>query len=118
MARYARSAGKDVKSAMRRRKKGTLKSGKGGKGGTGQEPQAGDRHRPVRGAQEGQEGAAAPDRAEEEVMKPPRPIDHEQALEEERLHPGSEAAAVPQPHPAHAAATRRRCRARTPTSKG
>ena len=34
MARYSRSAGKDVKSAMRRRKKGTLKSGKGGKGGT------------------------------------------------------------------------------------
>ena len=33
MARYSRSASKDVKSAMRRRKKGTLKSGKGGKGG-------------------------------------------------------------------------------------
>jgi uncharacterized protein DUF6496 len=33
MARYARSAGKDVKSAMHRRKKGTLKSGRGGKGG-------------------------------------------------------------------------------------
>jgi hypothetical protein len=31
---YSRSASKDVKSAMRRRKKGTLKSGKGGKGGT------------------------------------------------------------------------------------
>lgn len=34
MAKYSRSAGKDVKSAMSRRKKGTLKSGKGGKGGT------------------------------------------------------------------------------------
>jgi uncharacterized protein DUF6496 len=34
MARYSRSAGKNVKSAMHRRKKGTLKSGKGGKGGT------------------------------------------------------------------------------------
>jgi hypothetical protein len=34
MAKYSRSAGKDVKSAMHRRKKGTLKSGKGGKGGT------------------------------------------------------------------------------------
>ena len=34
MARkYSRSASKDVKSAMHRRKKGTLKSGKGGKGG-------------------------------------------------------------------------------------
>jgi hypothetical protein len=33
MARYSRSASKNVKSAMRRRKKGTLKSGKGGKGG-------------------------------------------------------------------------------------
>jgi hypothetical protein len=31
--RYSRSAGKDVKSAMRRRKTGTLRSGKGGKGG-------------------------------------------------------------------------------------
>jgi hypothetical protein len=34
MARYSRSASKDVKRAMHRRKKGTLKSGKGGKGGT------------------------------------------------------------------------------------
>ncbi len=35
MARkYSKSAGKDVESAMRRKKKGTLKSGKGGKGGT------------------------------------------------------------------------------------
>jgi hypothetical protein len=34
MARYSRSASKDVESAMDRRKKGTLKSGPGGKGGT------------------------------------------------------------------------------------
>jgi hypothetical protein len=35
MARkYSPSASKDVKRAMRRRKKGTLKSGKGGRGGT------------------------------------------------------------------------------------
>ena len=34
MAKYSRSASKDVKSAMHRKKKGTLKSGKGGKGGT------------------------------------------------------------------------------------
>jgi hypothetical protein len=34
MAKYSRGARKDVKGAMRRRKKGTLKSGKGGKGGT------------------------------------------------------------------------------------
>jgi hypothetical protein len=33
MAKYSRSAKKDVKSAMHRRKKGTLKSGKEGKGG-------------------------------------------------------------------------------------
>ena len=33
MAKYSRSAGKDVKRAMHKRKKGTLKSGKGGKGG-------------------------------------------------------------------------------------
>jgi len=32
--RYSRGASKDVKSALHRRKKGTLKSGKGGKGGT------------------------------------------------------------------------------------
>jgi hypothetical protein len=31
--RYSRSASKDVASAMRRRKRGTLRSGKGGKGG-------------------------------------------------------------------------------------
>jgi len=34
MAKYSRSSSKDVKSAMSRRKKGTLKSGKGGKGGS------------------------------------------------------------------------------------
>jgi hypothetical protein len=34
MAKYSRSAKKDVKRAMHRRKKGTLKSGKGGRGGT------------------------------------------------------------------------------------
>jgi hypothetical protein len=34
MAKYSRGASKDVERAMKRRKKGTLKSGKGGKGGT------------------------------------------------------------------------------------
>ena len=34
MAKYSRSAAKDVENAMERRKKGTLKSGPGGKGGT------------------------------------------------------------------------------------
>jgi hypothetical protein len=33
MARYGRAASKSVKSAMHRRKKGTLRSGKSGKGG-------------------------------------------------------------------------------------
>ena len=33
MARYGRAASKTVRSAMRRRKHGTLRSGKGGKGG-------------------------------------------------------------------------------------
>ena len=33
MARYGKAAAKTVKSAMRRRKRGTLRSGKGGKGG-------------------------------------------------------------------------------------
>jgi uncharacterized protein DUF6496 len=31
--KYSRSASKDVERAMRRRKRGTLRSGKGGKGG-------------------------------------------------------------------------------------
>jgi hypothetical protein len=33
MARYAKAAGKSVKSALHREKRGTLHSGKGGKGG-------------------------------------------------------------------------------------
>lgn len=33
MARYSRSASKDVKSALHRRKEGSLKRSKGGKGG-------------------------------------------------------------------------------------
>ena len=33
MARYSKSAGKDVERAMKKRKKGTLRSGRGGKGG-------------------------------------------------------------------------------------
>jgi hypothetical protein len=33
MARYGKAAGKSVRSAMRRRKSGTLRSGKSGKGG-------------------------------------------------------------------------------------
>ena len=33
MARYGKAAQKSVKRAMRRRRKGTLRSGKGGKGG-------------------------------------------------------------------------------------
>ena len=34
MAKYSRGAGKDVERAMKRKKKGNLKRGKGGKGGT------------------------------------------------------------------------------------
>jgi len=34
MARYSKSAGADVERALKRRKAGKLKSGKGGKGGT------------------------------------------------------------------------------------
>jgi hypothetical protein len=33
MARYGKAAGKSVKGALHREKKGTLRSGKGGKGG-------------------------------------------------------------------------------------
>jgi len=34
-SKYGKAAGKSVESAMRREKKGTLRSGKGGKGGKG-----------------------------------------------------------------------------------
>jgi hypothetical protein len=34
MAKYSKSAGKDVERAVKRKKKGKLRSGKGGKGGT------------------------------------------------------------------------------------
>ena len=34
MARYSKSSGKDVESAVKRRNEGKLKRGKGGKGGT------------------------------------------------------------------------------------
>jgi len=34
LARYSKSAGRDVKRAVKKKKKGTLKRGKGGKGGT------------------------------------------------------------------------------------
>jgi hypothetical protein len=34
MARYGKAVGKAVKSAMHRKKRGTLRSGKAGKGGT------------------------------------------------------------------------------------
>jgi hypothetical protein len=33
MARYGKAAGKLIRNAMRRRKRGTLRSGRGGKGG-------------------------------------------------------------------------------------
>jgi Family of unknown function (DUF6496) len=33
MARYGKAAGKSVKNAMHRQKRGTLRSGKGGRGG-------------------------------------------------------------------------------------
>ena len=46
--------------------------------------------------------------SQEAVMKPPRPIDHERAREEERLHPGSEPLRQPQPQPPR---TRRRHKA-------
>ena len=54
MARkYSKSASKDVERAMRKRKRGTLKSGSGQTVKT----QAGSRYRPFGSPQEGQEGA-------------------------------------------------------------
>ena len=56
MARkYSKSASQDVERALHKEKRGTLKSGRSGKKVTSRK--AGDRHRPVRGPQEGQEGA-------------------------------------------------------------
>jgi hypothetical protein len=55
--RYSKGASKDVERAMRKRKGGTLKRGKGGRR-QGEKPQAGHRHRTFRSAQEGKEGTA------------------------------------------------------------
>ena len=61
MARkYSKKASKYVKKAMRKRKKGTLKSGGSGKKVKSQ--QAGDRHWAVRGAPQGCQGAEAQER--------------------------------------------------------
>jgi len=64
--KYGKAASKRVESAMRRRKRGTLKSGRGGKGRQGEEPQAGNRDRTVRSAQERREGPAKEGWTEEE----------------------------------------------------
>ncbi len=56
MAKYGKAASKTVKSAMRRRKSGTLKSGSGR---TVKSREAGDRHRIERGPKQGREGAQA-----------------------------------------------------------
>ena len=63
--KYGKAAGKRVESAMRRKKKGTLKSGQGWKGRQGEEPEASDRHRPFRSAQKGREGSEQERREEE-----------------------------------------------------
>ena len=60
--KYGQAASKTVESAMRRRKKGTLKSGRGGKGGHGEEPRAGHRDWPIRSSQERRQGS------EEEIL--------------------------------------------------
>ncbi len=71
--RYSRSAGDDVEREMRRYKKGDREERTWRSRRTREEPQAGDRDRPVRGAQEGQEGPEesleAEDRQEEGVQE-------------------------------------------------
>ena len=57
LRRYSKGAGKTVASAMRRKKKGTLRSGRGGKGGQSEKQEAGNRHRALRGPQERREGS-------------------------------------------------------------
>ena len=49
--KYGKAAGKSVKSAMHREKRGTLKSGKGWERWHGEEPQTSHRHRSFRSAQ-------------------------------------------------------------------
>ena len=55
--KYGKAAGKTVASAMRRKKHGTLRSGKGGKGGKVTQPQASHCNRPFGSAQEGRQGS-------------------------------------------------------------
>ena len=54
MAKYGKKAGEKVERAMHERKRGKLKSGRSGK--TREEPQAGDRHRSLGGAEGWREG--------------------------------------------------------------
>jgi hypothetical protein len=61
----SKSASKDVKRAMRKRKKGTLKSGRSGQ--NGEEQEAGYRDWPLRSAQEGKEGWTQAIKKEEQV---------------------------------------------------
>ncbi len=56
MARYGKKAQKTVERAMRKRKHGTLRSGRSGK--KVDQPKAGHRNRPLRGGPQGGEGAA------------------------------------------------------------
>ena len=56
--RYGKAAGKTVASAMRRKKKGTLKSGRGGKGGRVKTPQTGNRNWAVGSPQKGCESSS------------------------------------------------------------
>ncbi len=59
MAKYGKAAGKErPESAMRREKRGTLKSEKGRKGRPRDQPKAGNRNRTFRSPQEGREGSA------------------------------------------------------------
>ena len=68
MARqYSTSASKDVERAMRKRKSGTLEERPQRE--EGDEPQAGDRHRPLGSAPEGQEGAEEEAFKEEELAE-------------------------------------------------
>ena len=55
--KYGDAASKSVERAMKKRGKGTLRSGKGGKGGKVTSRRAGDSDRTFGGAQEGREGA-------------------------------------------------------------
>lgn len=87
MARYGRAASKAVRSAMRRRKAGTLRERQEPE--KSEEPQAGDRHRSLRSAPQRRQGPA---QAEAVAVRPHPRAELASASSNVLLHPGVEVA--------------------------